>query len=180
MRKGGSNEVTVIAEMPVLMLTKLLRQLTRLPLLSLVFCFPEGPFQWYAAVSNSAQDKSMLPKLSTPKSYLPEVREKKVKCVSTTTTAHCVFREMRKKGFIIIMLSMCKSQFWKPTLAYFSECLIPACEAFTSVPFRAADDGFTQMQCRIFPLQHNPSWSELQKHSSDQQFFFATICYADS
>lgn len=56
----------------IVMLTVLL---THLILLSPVFFFlPGGPSQWCAAVSNSAQAKSMPPKSSTPKSSQPEVR----------------------------------------------------------------------------------------------------------
>lgn len=65
-----SDEVSLMAELSLLMLTKLIA-------LQPVFClcFPGGPFQWCAAVSNSAQAKSTPPKSSTPKSSRPEVRE---------------------------------------------------------------------------------------------------------
>lgn len=46
------------------------------------------------------------------------------------------------------------------TLAYFSECLIPACEASTSVPLREAQDGFSRTHRRIHGKRKDPSFEK--------------------
>lgn len=124
---------------PPLMLTKL----TDLSSCPPVFCSPGGPSQWCAAASNSAPAKSMLPKSSTPKSSRPEVRQTDRRAGNKDgyPGSWLFFRGSREReeaeasGRIFIM--MCERvcpRSEKPTLAYFSECLIPACEASTSVP----------------------------------------------
>lgn len=99
------SKVSVRAETSLLMLTKLLQQLTHLIPVSPVFCVPGGPFQWCVAVSNSAQAKSTLPKSSTPKSSRPEVRKSKL---SATLSLFRNVQEQRHRFIIIII--MCASQ----------------------------------------------------------------------
>ncbi len=80
-----------------LMLTKLIWQLTPSPPPVSCLCFPGEPFQWCAAVSNSARAKSTPPKSSTPKSSRPEVREgSERKTLNPVCVCVCVFSGARK------------------------------------------------------------------------------------
>lgn len=82
------------------------------------------------------------------------------------TVVACVAHQNTKKqmhygGFFIIMcVCVCMSQIWMLTLAYFSECLIPACEASTSVPLREAQDGFSRTLRRIHGKRKDPSFEK--------------------
>lgn len=147
-----------------LMLTKLYMAADPSPPPVSCLCFPGGPFQWCAAVSNSAQAKSTPPKSSTPKNSRLEVRGRSErKTLTWLCVCVCVFLGESRgiMGVFHHYVCACVSQIWKLTLAYFSECLIPACEAFTSVPPREADDGFSQTHRRIRSFKKNKTTAEI-------------------